>query len=1045
MTIDLPDALVAAVVQQNAVLFLGAGASYGATHPDGASIPSADKLRDMLSDRFIGGKLKNRTLAHVSEMCISETDLVTVQTFVRDCFLPFEPGAHHLLIPKFFWHAIATTNYDLIVERAYASLSSSMQQPTIFVKDHQQFDTELKSKRFGLPYLKLHGCIDRIEDREIPLILSKEQLIRYSENRKRVFDYFQNIGFEFPIVFCGYSIDDPHIQSILFDLSDDLRRRPRYYVVDPSLDEVEKRYWESHRITCIPATFADFLSELDRVVPEHSRSIPVALVGGSETVRTFYQVSGASESDVLSLFLASDVEHVRTGMATSGGRPQQFYTGYDSSWGPIEAELDVRRKVTDNILVDAILTDESERQAIVDLHVLKGPGGHGKSTTLRRVAWEAATTFDKLCIFLKEGGTIRVDALRELHDLVQQRFFVFIDHAALHVDDISSIVSEFTRENLPLTIVTAERHNEWNVRCAPLDEFVSFDYSLRALSEREIHELLVKLEKHDALGRLKEFSYDERVSEFLERAERQLLVALHETTLGKPFEEIIEDEYERVVPVEAKTLYLDVCTLNRLSVGVRAGLISRISGVRFEDFKERFLLPLEHVVKSYIDPYVGDRMYAARHPYVAELVFQTVLKNAESRFDQMIRVLDGMNLSYSTDQEAFRSLIRGRELAELFASYELGSQFYDRASRLIGPDPFLMQQRAIFEMQHPGGDLLRAEEFLTKAFESAPYNKSIQHSVANLRRLQANTTQNPILREKYRRSARDQLGSLAGANAKVPHAFHTLALLLVDELRDLLAGKDRDDLDSIEEKQLVDLVNRIESTLSIGQQRFPEEASLLTVEADFRGLIDQSERALLALQRAFERNPRSEWVAKRLSEYLANQGRDGEAKEVLLRCAKENPGSKVANYSLARTYLRIGDNAEREQVLQLLRRSFSDGDSNFDAQFWYARELFLRDELEKSLEMFATLSHAPISPAARTSVRGLIRDSNDQVKRFKGIVRKKEEAYLFASCEGFTRDVYCNARQASDDVWEKLSVGQSVALEIGFSMRGPAAAAVFPS
>ena len=195
------------------MLFLGAGASYGARHPSGARIPSSDDLKILLSDKYLGEKLKTRSLSHVAEMCISETDLLTVQMFIRDCFLSFEPASHHLIIPNFFWHAIVTTNYDLVLERAYASQADAKQELALFLKNGQRVDTKLKSLPNGLRYIKLHGSIDHIDDAGIPPILSKEQYVRYLSNRNRLFSAFQQIACEFPIIFCAYSIDDHHRAS----------------------------------------------------------------------------------------------------------------------------------------------------------------------------------------------------------------------------------------------------------------------------------------------------------------------------------------------------------------------------------------------------------------------------------------------------------------------------------------------------------------------------------------------------------------------------------------------------------------------------------------------------------------------------------------------------------------------------------------------------------------------------------------------------------------------------------------------------------------
>ena len=57
---------------------------------------------------------------------------------------------------------------------------------------------------------------------------------------------------------------------------------------------------------------------------------------------------------------------------------------------------------------------------------------------------------------------------------------------------------------------------------------------------------------------------DERVKAFKKRAERQLLVALHEATLGKPFEDIVFDEFERIEPPTARNIYLNICALHSL-------------------------------------------------------------------------------------------------------------------------------------------------------------------------------------------------------------------------------------------------------------------------------------------------------------------------------------------------------------------------------------------------------------------------------------------------------------------------------------------------
>ena len=104
----------------------------------------------------------------------------------------------------------------------------------------------------------------------------------------------------------------------------------------------------------------------------------------------------------------------------------------------------------------------------------------------------------------------------------------------------------------------------------------------------EIKGLIDLLAQHRALGTLEESSSDERVAAFDQRAGRQLLVALHEATLGRPFEDIIKDEYDNIVPAEAQEMYLTICVLNRLHVPVRAGLVARMHDIPFNYFEQRF-------------------------------------------------------------------------------------------------------------------------------------------------------------------------------------------------------------------------------------------------------------------------------------------------------------------------------------------------------------------------------------------------------------------------------------------------------------------------
>jgi hypothetical protein len=74
-----------------------------------------------------------------------------------------------------------------------------------------------------------------------------------------------------------------------------------------------------------------------------------------------------------------------------------------------------------------------------------------------------------------------------------------------------------------------------------------------------------------------------------------------------------------------------------------AGTISRISGIEFRDYKERFFEPLKNIVTAEDDPY-SDYVYRTRHPRVATLVYRQVCPNDETRARQFIRLIDGLDI-----------------------------------------------------------------------------------------------------------------------------------------------------------------------------------------------------------------------------------------------------------------------------------------------------------------------------------------------------------------------------------------------------------------
>ena len=581
MAIELPNELVSAVKDGRVVLFLGAGASRGAKDSIGRPIPDGAELAELL-----------------------------------------------------------VTNYDLVIERAYEQSTSPVQRLVPNVKDGDGATDHLVNR--GLLYVKLHGCITRYQEVSPPLVASTEQLIASREGRQGQFATFLEWAKTKTLVFCGYSFLDSNLRILFDEIIKEGDNRPRHYIISKGLRPAEIDYWRDRRVVAINGTFQEFVEALDTTISKNERMLGALAASPSKTTFTrFITKAGLSESQELKLYFTSYIEHIGADLDANSDDPSKFYKGFDLGWWPIIANLDVRQPIVDEIINDHVLSPLNRNRPT--LIVLKGHAGSGKTTVLRRVCYESATIHGRLCFFVARNNLIQKERFEEIFRLTDVPIYLFVDDIAEHRHQIAELIGLARDLKIELKIIATEAFNTWNVACDELETSLNDSPEMHYLSAANIAELVNKLEKHDCLGYLKSLSPPERIHELEYVHGRQLLVALLEATHGIPLMDIISDEYRSISPDEAKLLYLDICSLHRFGPPVRAGLISRIHNISFEEFRSKLFRPLEAIVVLREDRRSGDFVYEARHPYIAHAVYETILTSEAERFDNIIRIMNKLN------------------------------------------------------------------------------------------------------------------------------------------------------------------------------------------------------------------------------------------------------------------------------------------------------------------------------------------------------------------------------------------------------------------
>jgi hypothetical protein len=99
-------------------------------------------------------------------------------------------------------------------------------------------------------------------------------------------------------------------------------------------------------------------------------------------------------------------------------------------------------------------------------------------------------------------------------------------------------------------------------------------------------------------------------------------------------------------------------------------------------FKKDFFSPLEFIVFDKRDYKINDYVYQTRHPYIAQIVFETVLTDEQSRYDEFIRILTYLDTDYDSDRNTFIYLTNAKILLNFFPNRMYIDNIYSKANEI---------------------------------------------------------------------------------------------------------------------------------------------------------------------------------------------------------------------------------------------------------------------------------------------------------------------------------------------------------------------------
>lgn len=997
-------------------LFLGAGINYGLVNADDVAFPLGNDLSQIICSELLSATKRDQPLAEVADMARYRVGESAFNTFIYDLFTSFRPGHVHHGIAELPWDTIYTTNFDLLLEKAFEEVvGENILKPVLSQHTSLQDFTDAH-----VLYYKLHGSIDFANTTDGRLTLTKQDYRYYDTARKPLFARLKRDLLSRAIVFVGYSLQDSNFSAILEDCREQLgvATLPLSYAIRPGVEDFEAAYWaEKYNVRLIDTTGEAFF-ELLRKTWQATNLLNEPTASALNTYVEFDQSTRFQR-------VAGSFYKVNPEACTGPSNPKAFFRGGEITWGDVRDKIAPPRDEYWTVF-EALFSELYNPIQSLTAYLVTGAAGTGKTTLVRTLAYDLAKSFDQPILIHIPGTPLDVNAIGSLYDETNpRRIIVIIHHAAETLKQMERFAEETRRRKLPVTLLLEERKNQWLYASQSLKSRIQVGvFELGQLSDGEIGNILEALAAHDSLGRLTGSDQDQLEQHFAELAGKDLLVALRELTSEDSFDKIIRDEYASIPSDVAKQVYLYVSSLGQFGFPVRYETLIRILNLIPQNLNEQVFVPTEGVLIS--GEAIGNSRHNsgfrlhARHPIIASIIFGTVAGNDEAKFNIINDILNNLDPGYLDDRRLLSDLVRRRDLVNTLADPSKRRSVYDRLQSLLPYDAYVLQHRSLLERDL--GDHVAAEQYARAALAREPNNVSFRNTLGFALELVARHTSDDLKRSRYHKEANSLFDEGILANPASAYDYLGKASLL------------RQQIDRANGPEKIALESSLYLLLQEGFDATNESPILakdLAAQRERLGNIDQAEDILRS---AVQLKPADERTRLAYISCMQQQNRLVECLRLTLDGIALNPTSWRLQKLAAQLKMKSG--APINVVTGFYEGAIRHRQGDLNLLVELGAYLFTNKQYEAAAQVFQKATALKPSDTELHRERQKWVDTSGNLVSFTGRVDNLMGAYGFvvAIPENF-RAAFSRTQAAGSD----LNPGDQVQFTIRFNARGPLA------
>lgn len=600
--------LLQAIKNGQLALFLGAGASHGCLKNNKQPVPGSGDLAKTIATAA-GLAYEDEPLDAVYEAA-RELLGARLNTILEENFKHVTPSTEYDRLAKFVWRRIYTLNIDDGLDKSLTRHSPQdvnrllASDPVI---DRDPFFNKVE-------YIKLNGTIDRLHD---GIIFSPSE---YAQATVKHLPWYSQCASDFsglPVLFIGTQLNEPLLKFHI-ERYQSLNQTPQgvSYLIARSATEIQRTALKRYKIEFIPGTLSDFVAWLEMSLPTPPTPDEIAK---QNIPQLKFLLEGTSSKTTAALF--DSVIPIRRDSIpqgkTSNSTIREFYKGFKATWDDVVQEIPAKLGVLNKAVACIQDINPSTGRFLIPI---VGPAGSGKTTILMQACWELSHNSNWSVYFLDSQPTSLIETLQAIEKTSPtERILVAIDNIEFSTENIRYAMSG---GGLSKTIIIgAERTSSWKRRGQQtLSDFYGHIISVDEFDTNDAKAILEKLKLYGSWTRLGKLSDRERIRALLDKSKKQLLIALLEATLGRGFEEIIEDEYSEITDQEERLFLAIVSIVTDRRCEAPISLVDRaLDKLSILRKSTAFASNMSGVVHRF-----GERL-TARHPVYAKYLVERVI------------------------------------------------------------------------------------------------------------------------------------------------------------------------------------------------------------------------------------------------------------------------------------------------------------------------------------------------------------------------------------------------------------------------------------